>query len=75
MEKVDIEAYAEAVEELYPADTITGGVRAAMVAEEVGRSRRQASAQLRKLADEGRLKRLGGLRGPTYAPETADRES
>lgn len=68
MGTVDIEEYAKAVEKLYPADTVTGGVRARMVAEEVGRSRRQASKQLRKLADEGRLRRMSGLRGPTYAP-------
>lgn len=70
MGTVEIEEYAKAVEKLYPVDTITGGDRAWMVAQEVGRSRRQATKQLRKLADEGRLRRVSGLRGQTYAPRS-----
>lgn len=58
----------DAVEELYPADTVTRGVKTSMVADELGMSCRGVRTRLKRLADEGKLRGLAGLRGPTYAP-------
>lgn len=68
MSALSREDYLEAVHELYPANTVTGGVKASTVGERLNRSPQAARTQLKKLVEEGRLRRLSGLRGPTYAP-------
>lgn len=62
--------FIEAVHELHPADTLTGGVKASQIAAYLDLSTRRARTRLKRLHEQGHIKRLGGLRGPTYAPIT-----
>lgn len=72
-QKHSIETYKQTVQRLYPCeDTINGGVHPRLVADELGRTRRQTTTQLRKLTERGELERLDGLRGYTYKPVGED---
>lgn len=64
--------FIDAVYDLHPGETLTGGVKASQIAKYLGLSTRRSRARLKRLHEEGKIKRLAGLRGPTYAPITED---
>lgn len=60
--------FIEAVYVLHPTRTNTGGVKASQIAEHLELSTRRARTRLKHLHEKDQIKRLAGLRGPTYAP-------
>lgn len=64
--------FIDALHDLHPGDTITGGVKTSQIAEHLDLSKRRARTRLKQLHEKDRIKRLAGLRGPTYAPLTEE---
>lgn len=63
------EKYVEAVRDLYPGSSPTGGVKVTELADYLDQSSYGWVGEMcRRLADDGHLGTRGGLRGTTYVP-------
>lgn len=67
--------FIDNLHKLHPGETITGGVKASQIAKYLDLSKRQSRARLKRLYEDGQIRRKAGIRGPTYAPLTGEQRT